>query len=136
MIVGALSGYGKVMSDVYSLGTLTPTATMLKQMDALLTGSGTVTAGILGRINLVCTIKVNALTQSDVEGAVLESAIDGGMTVRQVMKALLAIMAGKTNIATGPPVVVTFRNPADTKDRVTAEMDGSERVDVTFDMTD
>ena len=45
-----------------------------------------------------------------------------------------AIAVGKTTIdASGSPVIVTFRDIADTKDRVVAEMVASERTAVTLD---
>ena len=47
----------------------------------------------------------------------------------------LAIQAGKTNIVDngGGSVTVTFRDVADTKNRVEADMQDSERIDVTLD---
>lgn len=79
-------------------------------------------------------VLVSGLSADDVTGAVLESPVDGGVTLRQALRLLLAVAVGKTDIDTsGPNPVVTFRDTADTKDRVTATMSGSERASVTLD---
>jgi len=59
--------------------------------------------------------------------------IEGGFSGADVMRVLLAVAAGKTTIARTSPTVVTFRDTDDTKDRVRAEMIGSERDAVTID---
>lgn len=61
--------------------------------------------------------------------------IEGTISMRELQRILLAVAAGKTTITEGEPVVVTFRDQADTKDRISAEMDGSERTDITLDVT-
>jgi hypothetical protein len=61
----------------------------------------------------------------------LNQPIDGGLTVSQALSVLAAILAGKTTI-TGSTVV--FRDIADTKNMVTATMDGSERQNVTLNV--
>lgn len=59
--------------------------------------------------------------------------VEAGLSGAEVMRILLAVAAGKTAVAAGPPVVVTFRDQDDTKDRVRAEMTDSERDAVTVD---
>lgn len=73
-------------------------------------------------------------TANDIAQEVWSSfQIEAGLSGADVMRILLAVAAGKTNIAPGSPVVVTFRDQDDTKDRVRAEMVGSERDAVTVD---
>lgn len=80
------------------------------------------------------SVLVSALSQDDVTGAVLESVVEGTLTLRQALRLLLAVAVGKTDINTsGPSPVVTFRDTADSKNRVTATMSGSERASVTLD---
>lgn len=63
--------------------------------------------------------------------------IESGYTATEVLRILLAVAAGKTNIVDlgGGTATVTFRNQADTKDRVTADMTGSERTTIAIDVT-
>lgn len=61
----------------------------------------------------------------------LNQRIEGGLTVAQALSVVSAILAGKTTI-TGSTVV--FRDNADTKNMVTATMDGSERQSVTLNV--
>ena len=58
-----------------------------------------------------------------------DSVIDSGYTAGEVMRLLASVAAGKTNIVDtgGGSATVTFRDLADTKDRVDADMVGSER---------
>lgn len=59
--------------------------------------------------------------------------VEDGMSGADVIRVLLAVAAGKTAITGSGPTVVTFRDQADTVDRVRAEMTGSERDAVTID---
>jgi hypothetical protein len=61
--------------------------------------------------------------------------IESGYTAEEVLRILLAVAAGKTVIVDngGGSATVTFRDIADTKDRVEAEMTGSERTTITLD---
>lgn len=59
--------------------------------------------------------------------------VEDGLSGAEVLRVLLAVAAGKTNIVPGSPTVVTFRDQLDTKNRVRAEMTASERDAVTID---
>jgi len=61
---------------------------------------------------------------------ILNLPIDGVITLKEALSVMLAVAAGKSDI-TGS--TVTFRDVADTKDRVTATMTGSERTSITID---
>lgn len=56
--------------------------------------------------------------------------IEGTLTAAQMMRINFAVLAGKSDI-TGS--TVTFRDVADTKNRITVSMTGSERASVTLD---
>jgi hypothetical protein len=61
--------------------------------------------------------------------------IESGYTAAEILRLLAAVSFGKTNIVDngGGSATVTFRDLADTKDRVDADMVGSERQTVTLD---
>jgi hypothetical protein len=60
--------------------------------------------------------------------------IESGLTAGQVMKIIASVLAGKTVITDlgGGNATVVFRDINDTKDVVTADMEGSKRTDVTL----
>lgn len=68
-----------------------------------------------------------------VAAAVAGSVVEGVLTTSDILRLVLAVLAGKTTITPGAPTVVAFRDVADTKDRVSADMVGSERTAVTLD---
>jgi len=59
--------------------------------------------------------------------------IDTGLTARQALRLMVAVLCGKTTVVPGTPGHAIFRDTADTRDRVDATMVGSERVDVDYD---
>jgi hypothetical protein len=61
--------------------------------------------------------------------------IEGAVTEAELMRHLLAYIAGKTEIEilAGGLANVKFKSQDDTKDRITAALDGSERTSVTLD---
>ena len=63
-----------------------------------------------------------------------EQIIDGSYTAEQIMRMLASVMAGKSTIVDNGDntAIVIFRDLNDTTDRVTAEMEGSERVNITL----
>lgn len=125
----SLTGAASVTVPAYGL-------TGLRQAVATLTGAGSVSATINGLGGLSATINVSQLTSQDVNGAVLDALIENGVTLKQALRLLLAVAAGKTDIDTsGPNPIVTFRDVNDTKDRIVATMTGSERTTVTKDVT-
>lgn len=78
------------------------------------------------------SVFVSELSQDDVTGAVLEAPIEGTLTLKQVLRLLLSVAAGKITV-TGPSTL-SFRNMDDTKDRVTGTLDASgNRTAVTLD---
>jgi hypothetical protein len=58
--------------------------------------------------------------------------IESGLTAGEVMKIIAAVLAGKTIITDlgGGNATVKFRDVNDTKDVLTADMEGSERKDI------
>lgn len=71
-----------------------------------------------------------ALTADQIASAVWATVIEGSVTATEMMRLNHAVLAGKTDI-TG--TTVTFRDIADTKNRLTVTMSGSERASVILD---
>ena len=68
------------------------------------------------------------------EEQILQKVADGTYTIEDLIKIMAAIMAGKTTITDlgGGLATVTFRNLADTINRIVADMDHSERTNITI----
>lgn len=132
---GTLKGIGRLAA----VNTTSPTADARinegRQLRAVDTIVPTAFARIRANGRIYAVGRVNELTQDDVTGAVLEEPIEGSVTMRQALRILLAVAAGKTNINDlgGGLAEVTFRDILDVKDRVVADMTGSERTTVTLD---
>lgn len=92
----------------------------------------TVAADPLAKGKLTARVSIGAVPSADdVMYAIMGRPIDGALTVEQALKILLSVAAGKTSID-ADNAVVKFRNVADTKDVVTAQMSGSERQTTTI----
>jgi hypothetical protein len=75
---------------------------------------------------------------ANVAQAILDATdgVESATTVREALRLLLAVAVGKDTITTGPTsTIVKFRDINDTKDRVTATMNGSVRVGVVTNKT-
>lgn len=73
-------------------------------------------------------------TAAEAAAAVLAAAVEGSVTLEQLLRALLSEACGKSS--GGRTTTITFRDQADTKDRITGTMDGDgNRVAVTLDLT-
>ena len=120
------------LSDAYLKPTLLINSPLIVQ------GEGSVVKALpKGNIRMNLDVSVNELTQGDIEGAVLEGRVEGSITLKQAIRLMLSILAGKTAITDlgDGNAVVRFRDVNDTKDRVAADMDGSQRTHVTLDTT-
>lgn len=91
----------------------------------------------------IATNKVSNLVQTVSTGGgggaddVWNYVLETGLTAKMMMRILTAIAAGKTDINNlgGGNAQVKFRDMNDTKNRVTADMTGSERTSVTLDVS-
>lgn len=161
-----IKGDGRLAGVNTSTPTGYARATIGRQMRAVNTSTATSpSAGIKARGRMAGIGKVNELSQDDVTGAVMESFIESNMTMKQamvlllersaatasspwteviesgytaaeIMRLLAAVMAGKSSGGSTGAATVAFRDLGDTKDRVTAAVDGSgNRTTVTRDAT-
>jgi hypothetical protein len=76
------------------------------------------------------------LSPQGLANAVWERQVDGSVTSEEILRVLAAVAAGKTTIDDlgGGAATVVFRNLTDALDRVTADMQDSERIDVTLEL--
>ncbi|HCB60863.1 MAG: hypothetical protein A2W93_14130 [Bacteroidetes bacterium GWF2_43_63] len=80
------------------------------------------------------TVGTAAITATDMQNAILGKVADGTYTIEDLIKIMAAIMAGKTTIVDlgSGLATVTFRNLADTINKVVVDMDHSKRTGVTI----
>jgi len=99
--------------------------------------TGTVHVPIAANVSIGVATDVSATGTLDVGAAVLGATVEGTLSVQDALKISAAALAGKTSIVPlgGGNATVTFRNIEDTKDRITANMTGSERTSVALDKT-
>jgi hypothetical protein len=128
----AIKGWGSVVAEADGIATTAGAITGLKDAVITIAAGATTSMAIKGRGDISATLNIGELTQDDVTSGVLEAVIENGLSLKEVLRVLLAVAAGKTDIAGS---VVTFRDTADAKDRVVANMTGSERTTVTIDAT-
>jgi hypothetical protein len=83
------------------------------------------------------TRKLTSGGNTDVASAVASKIVEGTLTLEQILRILVAVAVGKSEITDlgGGSATVVFRDTNDAKDRVTADMLNSERVTVTVDTT-
>lgn len=127
----AFARAGQSVSGAASVPLAKPTR--LVGRPATISGIGSMPLGLpKARARAAAIVRVGTLSQDDVTGGVLTAPVEGGLTLRDVLRVLLAVAAGKTT-TTGSNVA--FRDQADTKARVAASMTGSQRTTVTIDPT-
>lgn len=117
---GAAAGF--MSSNITSLSALSPESLASSVWNAL--ASQFDVSGTMGE-------KLNGAGSA---GNPWTEIIEGTYTAAEVMRMLAAVAAGKTTIVDNGnnTATVVFRDLEDTVDRVTAEMDGSERTNVTL----
>jgi hypothetical protein len=84
-----------------------------------------------GKARFALTVDVNRLTQDDVTGAVLDTVIEGDLTMRQVLRLLTAYAAGNATGLTGS--AVTFRSVDGSKTRIGGTVTGGNRTITVLD---
>lgn len=96
--------------------------TRLRNRPISTTGVGAMVAATpKGRARGAMSVRVNTISQDDVTGAVLEAAVEGGLSLKGALRLILAALTGKA--AGGGSGTITFRDQADTKPRLTLSVD-------------
>lgn len=143
-VTGAATVTGSASASSSLSGTIAGVATATATMKATATLSGSaegvasVSAILSGIAHASGTIEIGAaegLTAGAVSSAVWSEIIESGYSSAEILKVLAAFAAGKTSITAlgGGDATVVFRDLGDTKDRIEAGMEGSERTTVTLD---
>lgn len=121
---GTLTAIGHLAGDIVPYTELSPESLAAAVWSAI--ASSYNDAGTMGE-------KLNGAGSA---GNPWTEVIEGTYTAAEILRVLAAVAAGKTDInSTGSPVIVTFRDLSDTKDRIVADMVSSERTAVTLDAT-
>jgi hypothetical protein len=107
--------------------------TRLVNRPATITAGGTITQALpKGRARPTATIRVNSLSQDDVTGAVLEAPVEGGVSLKQALRLMLAYVSGNATGLDGNPA---FKSLDGTKDRIAGTISGGSRTVTTRDPT-
>jgi hypothetical protein len=140
----SISGIASMLCDMTGTGDLEATIAAYGNMaiDIVVTGTGLTTANVGQAVWSALAASNN---DPDTMGEKLNDAgsaanpwtevIESGYTAEDVLRILFAVAAGKTTITDlgGGNATVAFRDQADTKNRILADMTGSERTDITLD---
>jgi len=126
---------GEIRRRVYFLSTLEGIGELLADLTAAaltfavtIEGVGGIEVDLKRALTFISTIS-NKYTPEDFGKAMLEASIETGFSLEQIIRLLVAVSAGRSSIVPGAPgeATVAFRDVADTKDRVSADMIGGER---------
>lgn len=142
-----LEGLGALLAALVGDGTLDASVlTGIGELDAdlVVTGTGLSTANVgqavwsaLAASNNVVGTMGEKLNDAGSASNPWTEVIESGYTAAEILRLLAAVAAGKTDIVDlgGGAATVIFRDIADTKDRIVADMTGSERTTLTLDET-
>ncbi|MCC6811336.1 MAG: hypothetical protein IT381_28155 [Deltaproteobacteria bacterium] len=132
-IVGKL----EAAADLAASGDITGALGSIASLLSSLTGNGILAASAVAKAFMDADISVTGelLSTANVGDAVFNSICEAGFSYGDAVRIIAAVAAGKTSIEDlgGGNATVTFRDLGDTKNRVEADMTGSERTDVTLD---
>ncbi len=132
-----LIGDGYMVADSTITFTVSASGDLLASINGSASISISVLCSILGYGYMVGNADISAQpTAADIAGEFFATMVDGTYTMRDVLKILAAVAAGKTTITDlgGGSATVNFRDLSDTKNTVSASMTDSERTDVTLDV--
>ena len=117
-VTADIKAKARAAADLAGSGVVTlAKATRLKNRPCTISGQGLITQALpKARARALATIKVNSLSQDDVTGAVLEAVVEGGLSLKQVLRLLLAHAAGDaTGLESGSP---EFKSQDGSKTRI------------------
>ena len=134
-LIAQLEAEARVTANLQALASLAATLQPGRYMEATVTATSALDATMEPQIRLRSRLDVAARPSAeDIAQATLNAfLVENGLSVSDILRVLLAVAAGKTDIVGTGPTIVTFRDQADTKNRVRASMTGSERDAVTVD---
>lgn len=97
----------------------------------------------LGAYNVSIRSKYSSLTQTAGSGGsgatandIWNSQLEGSVTAKQLLRLISSVLIGETSItSTGDSATVIFRDVNDTTNRITASMSGSQRTNITTNVS-
>lgn len=137
-VTGAIAAVSSMAASSSGVATVAGSLKSNVPLAGSISGVASSSVNLTGIANASGDIEIGAavgLTASAVSSAVWSEVIEAGYSSSELLKLLAAVSFGKTNIVDngGGSATVTFRDIADTKDRIDADMIGSERSTVTLD---
>lgn len=125
----ATARMGEVTQGVGSVPFAKPTR--LRNSPVVTTGTGALVRALpKARARPAMLMKIGALSQDDVTGAVLEAQVEGDVTLKQALRLVLAYVAGNATGLDGNPA---FKSLDGTKDRIAGTISGGNRTVSTVD---
>ncbi len=130
--VQSIAGFARANQVTTGLGAAPlMKATRLRNSPLVTAGVGAMVFALpKGRARPSMLVKVGALSQDDVTGAVLEAPVEGDVTLREAMRLVLAYIAGNATGLDGSPV---FRSLNGQKTRIAGSVSGGTRTVTTVD---
>lgn len=126
-ITAGVIATGAITAAKFAAGAIDAAAIADNAIDAGAIATGAITAAKFA----AGAIDANALA-ADAVDEILDEVVEGSLTMRQVLRLFLASLAGKA--AGGGTTTITFRDNADSKNRISATVDASgNRTAVTLD---
>jgi hypothetical protein len=127
--------YEEGISTLNGVGSMVANMSTAEAMLAYISGAGNFSSS--GNVIEVLTAILDAGSRpsaKDIAQETLYSLVESGLTITNALKLIVSVLIGKTTITpgSGETATVVFRDVNDGVDRVTVDMDGSERTHVTL----
>jgi hypothetical protein len=135
---GAIVGRGNVDATVTGQAATSGGIGGLYAINGSAQGLATTSGAIRGRGHVGATLSIGSRpTAEEINNALLDTQfVEPGMTLRQAMRLLTAVLGGKISGLTSTGGTAAIRDTSDSKNRVTATVDANgNRTSVTRDLT-
>jgi hypothetical protein len=134
-MAASLTGFGLMSAEMQITTGMTAAGVMLSNISATMALETDMTANLTAFGIMSARMDLAARPSAfDISSEVMQAEVEPGLTLKQALRLLSAVLAGPASVAGD---VVTFRNTADSVDRVTATLDGTgNRTDVVLDLSD
>ncbi len=129
--IAAQARMAEVVQGVGSVPFAKPTR--LRNSPMVTSGVGAMVQALpKARVQPQLVVKIGELSQDDVTGAVLEAPVEGGVTLKEALRLMLAYIAGDATGLDGNPA---FRSLDGSKERIAGTISGGNRTVTTVDPT-
>lgn len=134
-LTGSVVGAGNAQTAIGGGSDLTGSLGALAGAIATLAGTGLASGTLDAKGWMEAEISSNSeLSPENLANAVLAAQVEGSLTMAELLRVLMSLAAGETEIQNNAgEITVIFKSQDGTKQRITAVMAGSERTQVTVD---